>query len=174
MRGCRPIRLKEWLLPLLAVIAWLQVRSWMRDGKRPVAAGIAARADDDGYNADALPGGHAMLRQVQPKVMCLDCNSTIPQLIDFCDTYACNGVLKVISVSLYGSGEKYVTGAVRNSEIVKDVFPDWQMWIYIPDANGDAEKVVPDGIKEKLIANGAVLKHVSAEVVARVRDTCVC
>jgi len=40
---------------------------------------------------------------------------------------------KVISFSLYGDSPKYTIGAIKNSEIHKDIFSDWEMWVYCND-----------------------------------------
>lgn len=37
---------------------------------------------------------------------------------------------KVISFSLWGDNPIYTVGAVRNSELQKEFFPDWEMWVY--------------------------------------------
>lgn len=37
---------------------------------------------------------------------------------------------KVISFSLWGKGLKYSQGMVRNAELAKKIYPDWECWVY--------------------------------------------
>ena len=37
---------------------------------------------------------------------------------------------KVISFSLYGNNPKYVVGMLKNVELAKKIYPDWEVWIY--------------------------------------------
>lgn len=39
--------------------------------------------------------------------------------------------LRIISFSLYGSGEKYMKGAIKNAELALDIYPEWRCWFYI-------------------------------------------
>lgn len=39
----------------------------------------------------------------------------------------------VIAMSLFGGNPRYYEGAIRNSELVKDIFPDWSLRFYVPD-----------------------------------------
>ena len=57
---------------------------------------------------------------------------------------------KVISFSLYGDSPKYNIGAIRNSELYKKFFPDWEMWVYHNDS-------VPLETLTALEKNGVVL-----------------
>jgi hypothetical protein len=41
------------------------------------------------------------------------------------------GPLKVVAMSLYGSSPQYTWGALRNADIIKEAFPDWQLWVYM-------------------------------------------
>lgn len=41
-----------------------------------------------------------------------------------------SGRVNLISFSLYGTDPKYLSGIVRNSEMVRDLLPDWQMRTY--------------------------------------------
>lgn len=38
---------------------------------------------------------------------------------------------KIISFSLWGNNPTYNIGAIRNAEIAKDVYPDFECWFYI-------------------------------------------
>lgn len=40
------------------------------------------------------------------------------------------GKQRVIAFSLWGSEKRYINGAVRNLMVHKEVYPDWQIWIY--------------------------------------------
>lgn len=51
--------------------------------------------------------------------------------------------MKVISFSLYGENPMYTIGCIRNAELKKELFPDWEMWVYYNDT-------VPGYIIEKL------------------------
>lgn len=81
--------------------------------------------------------------------------NTIPASLDVCDHAACTGQTKVVAISLYGGSPRYTTGAVRNSEIMRDAFPDWQLWVYVPDPAVNPDWRVPDDIVATLEANGA-------------------
>jgi len=52
--------------------------------------------------------------------------------------------MKVISFSLYGDNPIYTKGCIRNAEIKKEVFKEWEMWVYHNDT-------VPQDILDKLI-----------------------
>lgn len=39
--------------------------------------------------------------------------------------------MNVISFSLWGTAPKYLIGALRNADIAKEVYPDFQCWFYI-------------------------------------------
>ena len=54
---------------------------------------------------------------------------------------------KVISFSIWGDSPFYCQGAIRNAEIAKEIYPDWEVWFYV---NG-----IPNDIKEKLISLGS-------------------
>ncbi len=51
--------------------------------------------------------------------------------------------MKVISFSLWGKKPMYTIGALRNAEIAKEIFPDWQCWFYVGSS-------CPDEIVDKL------------------------
>ena len=55
---------------------------------------------------------------------------------------------KVISFSLYGKNPKYLVGAVRNTELQKEIFPDWTCRFYVT-------RDVPGNIVRQLENNGA-------------------
>jgi hypothetical protein len=57
---------------------------------------------------------------------------------------------KVISFSLYGNLPKYNIGAIKNSELYKKFFPDWEMWVYHNDS-------VPQETLDALIKNDVKL-----------------
>jgi len=40
-------------------------------------------------------------------------------------------MIKVISFSLWGNNPVYTIGAIRNAEIAKDIYPDFECWFYI-------------------------------------------
>ncbi len=41
---------------------------------------------------------------------------------------------KVIAYSLWGNNPRYINGALRNLILAKDIYPDWQLWLYIDDS----------------------------------------
>ena len=43
---------------------------------------------------------------------------------------------KVISFSLWGNDPKYSEGMVRNAELAKELFPDWECWVYVKRNGG--------------------------------------
>jgi hypothetical protein len=38
--------------------------------------------------------------------------------------------MKVIAFSLWGNDAKYGIGAIKNVELARQIYPDWQVWIY--------------------------------------------
>lgn len=62
----------------------------------------------------------------------------------------------VISFSLYGDSPKYNVGAIRNSEVYKKFFPEWEMWVYHNDS-------VPQTTLDKLRENGVNLINTKVE-----------
>ena len=40
-------------------------------------------------------------------------------------------MVKVIAFSLYGTGEIYLVGAIKNVESAKFMYPDFECWFYI-------------------------------------------
>jgi len=58
--------------------------------------------------------------------------------------------MKVISFSLYGDNPKYTIGAIKNSQLKKKFYPDWQMRVYHNDS-------VPNYILEELLENQVIL-----------------
>jgi hypothetical protein len=40
---------------------------------------------------------------------------------------------KIISYSLWGNDTRYTLGAIRNAELAKEIYPDWDVHIYISD-----------------------------------------
>ena len=51
--------------------------------------------------------------------------------------------MNVIGFSLYGSDPKYTYGAIRNAELAKEIYPEFECWFY-------ADNTVPQDILEKL------------------------
>jgi len=60
---------------------------------------------------------------------------------------------RVISYGLYGSNPKYVTGAIRNAELVPVYFPGWTARFYV-------DNTVPKHILDTLRAKGAEIVNV--------------
>jgi hypothetical protein len=53
---------------------------------------------------------------------------------------------KVISMSLYGSGENFIDGAVANAARVKDVYPDgWALRVYSSSGSEAAARIRAEG-----------------------------
>ncbi|MAM62712.1 hypothetical protein [Maritimibacter sp. UBA3975] len=59
----------------------------------------------------------------------------------------------VLSYSLWGSGARYIEGAIRNAIVARYVYPGWTPRFYIDDT-------VPEEAKAELRANGAQLRLV--------------
>jgi len=51
---------------------------------------------------------------------------------------------KVVSFSLWGTGSQYLIGALRNADIAKEVYPDFECWFYIH------RPTVPENIVQEL------------------------
>ena len=64
--------------------------------------------------------------------------------------------MKVISFSLWGKKPMYTIGALRNAEIAKEIFPDWQCWFYVGSS-------CPDEIVHKLKEKDNVRVHLMNE-----------
>ena len=58
--------------------------------------------------------------------------------------------MKVLSFSLWGNNPKYTVGAIKNSELAKKFYPDWEMRLYHNDS-------VPDYVLEQLESNNVTL-----------------
>lgn len=41
---------------------------------------------------------------------------------------------KVIAYSLWGNNPRYINGALRNLILAKDIYPQWEVWIYLDDS----------------------------------------
>jgi len=39
--------------------------------------------------------------------------------------------MKVISFCLWGNNPKYCVGAIKNAELAKTIYPDWECWYYV-------------------------------------------
>lgn len=52
--------------------------------------------------------------------------------------------MKVIGFSLWGTGSQYLIGALRNADIAKELYPDFQCWFYIH------RPTVPENIVKEL------------------------
>ena len=63
----------------------------------------------------------------------------------------------VVSYGLYGANPKYITGAVRNSELVKVWFPGWVCRFYVDDT-------VPADQIARLRANGAEIVPMGSRI----------
>ncbi len=59
----------------------------------------------------------------------------------------------IISYTLFGTGARYLEGAVRNAIVARHVFPGWTPRFYIDDS-------VPTKTRDDLVANGAQLRKV--------------
>ena len=55
---------------------------------------------------------------------------------------------KIISFSLWGHDPKYTVGAIRNSELAKEIYPGWTCRFYLGDE-------VSPGVSDKLLKNGS-------------------
>ncbi|KAJ8600316.1 hypothetical protein CTAYLR_000622 [Chrysophaeum taylorii] len=62
---------------------------------------------------------------------------------------------RVVSYGLYGTNPKYTQGAIRNSELVHEVFPGWVARFYVRND-------VPENVVATLKANGAEIVEVGA------------
>ena len=58
--------------------------------------------------------------------------------------------MKVVSFCLYGTQRHYQTGAIRNVELCKQVYPGWEIWIY-------ASPTIPKNILTELKDKGATI-----------------
>ena len=40
---------------------------------------------------------------------------------------------KIISYSLWGDDTRYTLGAIRNAELAREIYPDWEVWMYVSE-----------------------------------------
>jgi len=45
--------------------------------------------------------------------------------------------MNVISFCLYGNEPMYTIGLLKNTELAKEVYPDWNVWVYYADVSND-------------------------------------
>ena len=64
----------------------------------------------------------------------------------------------VISMSLYGADPRYTSCAIRNSELVKIIFPGWRLRFYIEGPSSHKYPKVPLDVVEKLNTSGECIK----------------
>ena len=74
-------------------------------------------------------------------------------------------VVKIVSMSLYGSEPRYTMGAIRNAELVKETFPGWKLRIYMesPASSTPRFGLVPRNIVEQLRSLGADIHYIVPE-----------
>ena len=65
--------------------------------------------------------------------------------------------MKVLSFSLWGDNPKYTVGAIKNSELAKKFYPDWEMRLYHNDS-------VPDYVLEELKGNNVTLVNTEQDL----------
>jgi len=54
---------------------------------------------------------------------------------------------KIISISLWGNNPRYCIGAIKNSKLAKEIYPDWEYRVYY-------DNTVPEGTINELMENG--------------------
>ncbi len=70
----------------------------------------------------------------------------------------------IISMSLWGSDERYVNGALKNAEISQSFFPGWKLRIYTIEVTGSQHKrypPVPHKILDRLKSYGAEIHFIN-------------
>ena len=65
--------------------------------------------------------------------------------------------MKVLSFSLWGNNPKYTVGAIKNSELAKKFYPDWEMRVYYNDS-------VPNYVLEQLRSNNVNLIDIQQDL----------
>lgn len=93
------------------------------------------------------------LEQIFTQVKNISINNEGTQPLSFSVGAGNDTEKRVISIGLYGSNPKYTVGAIRNSELVKYIYPGWIIRFYVDDT-------VPKDVIEKLIENDAEVIHV--------------
>lgn len=85
---------------------------------------------------------------------------TWPREARICDATRCTGVRRVFSFSLFGAGSnEYSRGMVANARLMRDLMPDWECWVFLPGAGGEARDRVDDSTVAALEAAGARLVY---------------
>lgn len=69
--------------------------------------------------------------------------------------------MNAVAFSLYGSAPKYCEGAVANAWLVPQVYPGWQMHVWVDDAT------VPETVSGRLRSLGAHLHPVDHDIPSR-------
>lgn len=73
------------------------------------------------------------------------------------------GMLNVVSMSLYGSEPRYTQGVLRNAQLVKQNFPGWRLWVYMDSSESSRYGSVPASVKSNLIDLGADIHYVTPD-----------
>ena len=75
-------------------------------------------------------------------------NNTEPKVVGYLN----NTERNVVSMSLYGSAEKYCVGILRNAELIKTNLPGWSLRVYVETNTTNHYPKVPahtlDSLKE--------------------------
>jgi len=74
-----------------------------------------------------------------------------------------NGLVNVVSMSLYGSDPRYVNGAIRNAQLIRKNFPGWQLWVYVESSESSRYPAVPTEVINRLVDLGADVHYVTPQ-----------
>ena len=71
----------------------------------------------------------------------------------------------VISMSLYSSNLKYIIGAIRNAQMVKENFPGWKLVFYMEKQSANqVYGKIPEPVIESLTALGADISYMEVSL----------
>jgi FkbM family methyltransferase len=123
--GSIPVVLKSNLSPLYAGLPVIQLESWDQlslETLKTLSKSLptSRRNANFGYWANIIRGAHTKKKK------------------------------KILAYSLYGSDRRYTDGALANSKLYHEIYPDWDMRVY-------HDKTVPESIINELRNNGVDL-----------------
>lgn len=75
---------------------------------------------------------------------------------------------RIISMTLYGSSERYTWGAIRNAQLVPVYYPGWRLRVYLPSTANSSSLLVPSNVINILKSLGTQIAYVynSSSVIA--------
>jgi hypothetical protein len=129
-----------------------------------------AQSDDDGSDDDDVGMSEPSDGIDKLRFAGASTNLILPakSVYHVCHTVDCKNETKVVSLSLYGSDTRYTFGALQNALVAEEAFPDWTVYVFIPDVPADSTLHVPDDVTAQLREHGAQIQLLDAATVSAV------